>query len=25
MDGVEYRRENEKNILIMKKNIAIMQ
>lgn len=23
MDGVEYRRENEKNILIMKKNIAI--
>ena len=25
MDGVEYRRENEKNILIMKKNIAIIK
>ncbi len=23
MDGVEYRRENDKNILIMKKNISI--
>lgn len=25
MDGVEYRRENEKNILIMKKNIPLSQ